>query len=185
VDVDRKQNLAVPQVAADVVSKLSNFTDRSLYRAQGLLDTPSVQYQDDRVQAMFKRLIAQVDVIHPEASTWDWEIHVVDRGRVNAYTVGAGKVMVYRGLIEHLALTEDELAFILAGDRELGLERLEDDDFRKRLAEGAAVLRGEFGGQRDVPLIGGGKVAEQVDLVVADLDAEVLGLRLHLHHRGR
>ena len=37
VDVDRKQNLAVPQVAADVVSKLSNFTDRSLYRAQGLL----------------------------------------------------------------------------------------------------------------------------------------------------
>jgi Zn-dependent protease with chaperone function len=114
VDVDRKQNLAVPQVAADVVSKLSNFTDRTLYRAQGLLDTPSVQYQDERVQAMFRRLIAQVDVIHPEASTWDWEIHVVDRGRVNAYTVGAGKVMVYRGLIEHLALTEDELAFILA-----------------------------------------------------------------------
>lgn len=114
VDVDRQQNLAVPLVAADLVSKVSNFTDRTLYRAQGLLDTSSVHYQDERVQAMFKRLIAHVDVIHPDASTWDWEIHVVDRGRVNAYTVGAGKVMVYRGLIEHLALTEDELAFIVA-----------------------------------------------------------------------
>ena len=114
VDVNRRQNLAVPQVAADVVSKVSNFSDRTLYRAQGLLDTPAVQHQDERVQALFKRLLAHVDVIHPGASAWDWEIHVVDRGRVNAYTVGAGKIMVYRGLIERLALTEDELAFILA-----------------------------------------------------------------------
>ena len=114
VDVDRNQNLAVPPVAAEVVSKLSNFTDRTLYSAQGLLNTPAVQHQDERVQALFKRLIAHVDVIHPEASRWDWEIHVVDRGRVNAYTVGAGKIMVYRGLIEHLALTEEELAFIVA-----------------------------------------------------------------------
>lgn len=114
VAVDRKQNLAVPQVAADVFSKVSNFSDRTLYQAQGLLGNPSVQYQDQRVKAIFKRLIAHVDGIHPEASKWDWEIHVIDRGRVNAYTVGAGKVMVYRGLIEHLALNEDELAFIVA-----------------------------------------------------------------------
>jgi Zn-dependent protease with chaperone function len=114
VDVDRKQNLAVPQVAADVVSKVSNFADRTVYSAQGLLNTPSVQYQDQRVQAIFKRLIEHVNAIHPESSQWDWEIHVVDRGRVNAYTMGAGKIMVYRGLIEHLALTEDELAFIVA-----------------------------------------------------------------------
>jgi hypothetical protein len=39
---------------------------------------------------------------------------VVDRGIVNAYAVGAGNVIVYRGLIEHLALSEDELAFIVA-----------------------------------------------------------------------
>ena len=114
VDVDRKQNLAVPQVAADVVSKVSNFTDRTVYSAEGLLNTPSVHYQDQRVQAIFKRLIEHVSTIHPESSQWDWEIHVVDRGRVNAYAVGAGKVMVYRGLIEHLALSEDELAFIVA-----------------------------------------------------------------------
>ena len=114
VDVDRKQNLALPQVAADVVSKVSNFTDRTVYSAEGLLNTPSVHYQDQRVQAIFKRLIEHVSTIHPESSQWDWEIHVVDRGRVNAYAVGAGKVMVYRGLIEHLALSEDELAFIVA-----------------------------------------------------------------------
>ena len=114
VDVDRKQNLAAPQVAADAVSKVVNFSLRSSYQLQGLLDTPDVQYQNARAEHMFQRLIKHVDKIHPQASAWAWEIHVVDRGIVNAYTVGAGKVMVFRGLIEHMALTEEELAFIIA-----------------------------------------------------------------------
>ena len=114
VDVDRKQNLAAPQVAADAVSKVVNFSLRSSYQLQGLLDTPDVQYQNARAEHMFQRLIKHVDKIHPQASAWAWDIHVVDRGIVNAYTVGAGKVMVFRGLIEHMALTEEELAFIIA-----------------------------------------------------------------------
>ena len=114
VDVDRKQNLAAPQVAADAVSKVVNFSLRSSYQLQGLLDTPDVQYQNARAEHMFQRLIKHVDKIHQQASAWDWEIPVVDRGIVNAYTVGAGKVMVFRGLIEHMALTEEELAFIIA-----------------------------------------------------------------------
>ena len=114
VDVDRKQNLAAPQVAADAVSKVVNFSLRTSYQLQGLLDTPDVQYQTARAEHIFQRLIKHVDKIHPQASAWAWEIHVVDRGIVNAYTVGAGKVMVFRGLIEHMALTEEELAFIIA-----------------------------------------------------------------------
>lgn len=114
VDVDRKQNLAAPQVAAVAVSKVVNFSLRSSYQLQGLLDTPDVQYQNARAEHIFQRLIKHVDKIHPQSSAWDWEIHVVDRGIVNAYTVGAGKVMVFRGLIEHMALTEEELAFIIA-----------------------------------------------------------------------
>ena len=114
VDVDRKQNLVVPQGASDVVSKALNSVQRSIYQVQGLLNNKDVQYQDQRVQLMFNRLIRHVDVISPEASQWAWEIHVVDRGIVNAFAVGAGKVMVYRGLIEHLALSEEELAFIVA-----------------------------------------------------------------------
>ena len=114
VDVDRKQNLVVPQSASDVVSSAYNGTIRSVYQVQGLLNNPSVQYQDQRVQHIFNRLIQHVDAISPEASKWAWEIQVVDRGIVNAFAVGAGKVMVYRGLIEHLALSEDELAFTVA-----------------------------------------------------------------------
>lgn len=114
VDVERKQNLAVPQAASDTVSRIYHSAIRSVYQAQGLLNNPSVQYQDQRVQHIFNRLIQHVDAISPGASQWAWEIHVVDRGFVNAFAVGAGKVMVYRGLIEHLALSEDELAFIVA-----------------------------------------------------------------------
>ncbi len=114
VDVDRKQNLVVPQGASDVFSKALNGVQRSIYQVQELLNNKDVQYQDQRVQLMFNRLIRHVDAINPGASKWPWEIHVVDRGIVNAFAVGAGKVMVYRGLIERLALSEDELAFTIA-----------------------------------------------------------------------
>jgi Zn-dependent protease with chaperone function len=114
VGVDRQQNLAIPQGASDAVSNVYHSAIYSVYQLQGLLNNPSVQYQDQRVQHIFNRLIGHVDAINPEASKWSWEIHVVDRGMVNAFAVGAGKVMVYRGLIEHLALSEDELAFIVA-----------------------------------------------------------------------
>ena len=114
VDVDRKQNLVVPQGASDIFSKVYYSVNRSIYQAQGLLNNKDVQYQDQRVQLMFNRLIRHVDAINPGASKWPWEIHVVDRGIVNAFAVGAGKVMVYRGLIERLALSEDELAVLVA-----------------------------------------------------------------------
>jgi Zn-dependent protease with chaperone function len=114
VDVDRKQNLVVPQGASDFFSKVYYSVNRSIYQVQGLLNNKDVQYQDQRVQLMFNRLIRHVDAINPGASKWPWEIHVVDRGIVNAFAVGAGKVMVYRGLIERLALSEDELAVLVA-----------------------------------------------------------------------
>lgn len=114
VDVDRKQNLVLPQGASDVFSKLIYGVNRSIYRAQGLLNNNNVQYQDQRVQHIFNRLILHVDAISPGASKWPWDIHVIDRGKVNAYATGAGKVFIYRGLIEHLALSEDELAVIIA-----------------------------------------------------------------------
>ena len=44
VDVDRKQNLVVPQGASDVVSSAYNGAIRSVYQVQGLLNNPSVQY---------------------------------------------------------------------------------------------------------------------------------------------
>ena len=114
VDVDRKQNLLVPQGLSDTVSRVSNRTMHTVYQIQGLVDNPSVSHQDQRAQHLLDRLVAHVDAISPDASKWSWEIHVIDRGVVNAYAMGAGKIMVYRGLIEHLAFSEDELAFVIA-----------------------------------------------------------------------
>ena len=114
VDVERKQNLLLPQSASDMFSRAYNSVDRQKYEVQGLLNNRNVNEQDRRTRDLFQRLVKQVAHIHPEAANWPWEIHVVDRGVVNAYAVGAGKVMVYRGLIDYLALSEDELAFIVA-----------------------------------------------------------------------
>lgn len=114
VDVDRKQNLALPQVISDAVSLGYNAFDREKYAVQGLLNNHAVKSQTQKAREVFYRLVHHVAAIQPEAGGWSWEIHVIDRGVVNAYAVGAGKVMVYRGLIEQLALSEDELAFVVA-----------------------------------------------------------------------
>ncbi len=114
VAVDRKQNLVVPQVVANTLSVSLNFADRSLYGVQGLIGSDAVHHQNERANAILQRLRPHANAISPGASAWHWEIHVVDQGLVNAYTVGAGKIFVYRGLIEHLALNEDELAAIIA-----------------------------------------------------------------------
>jgi len=65
VDVDRKQNLLVPQGLSDTVSRVGNRAMHTVYQIQGLVDNPSVSHQDQRAQHLLDRLVAHVDAISP------------------------------------------------------------------------------------------------------------------------
>jgi predicted Zn-dependent protease len=78
---------------------------------RNLLNTNAPQVH--RVRAIGARLIAHGPRFNAAARGWAWEINVIDTPAVNAFCMPGGKIMVFRGLIERLQLTDDELAAIV------------------------------------------------------------------------
>lgn len=113
VGVDRKQYMsglvseqALQQEAAQQYSGLL-----SNARSQGALDVNAAQTK--RVQAIARKLIAQVGVFRPDAVNWDWQVHVLNSDEVNAWCMPGGKIAVYTGLINQIKPTDDELAAVI------------------------------------------------------------------------
>ncbi len=66
-----------------------------------------------RVNAITKRLVAQVGVFRPDSAAWNWEMHVLSLDEVNAWCMPGGKMAVYTGLVNQIKPTDDELAAII------------------------------------------------------------------------
>ncbi|MCS7102185.1 MAG: M48 family metallopeptidase [Burkholderiaceae bacterium] len=69
--------------------------------------------QTERVRAIARRLIPHTAVFRDDAPRWQWEVNVLKADQVNAWCMPGGKIAVYTGLIEKLALTDDELAAVM------------------------------------------------------------------------
>lgn len=80
-------------------------------KAQGALDRNASQVS--RVQAISKRLIAQVGTFRPDATSWQWEVHVLSSDDVNAWCMPGGKMAVYTGLLTQIKPTDAELAAVM------------------------------------------------------------------------
>lgn len=80
-------------------------------RAQGALDRSASQVS--RVQAISRRLIGQVGTFRPDASAWEWEVHVISSDAVNAWCMPGGKMAVYTGLLTKIKPTDAELAAVM------------------------------------------------------------------------
>jgi predicted Zn-dependent protease len=80
-------------------------------RAKHLLDVNAAQV--DRVRVVAQRLIAQVGVSRPDATSWAWEVHVLSTNEINAWCMPGGKMAVYTGLLTKIKPTDDELAAVM------------------------------------------------------------------------
>lgn len=113
VGVDRKQYMSgmVSEQALQQEAAQQYTTLLSQAKAQGALDTNAAQTQ--RVQAISRKLIAQVGVFRPDAKDWSWQVHVLNSDEVNAWCMPGGKIAVYTGLINRVKPTDDELAAVI------------------------------------------------------------------------
>ncbi len=179
--VDRKQLLLVDSATVNNLSLQSYGQDLSAAKAKGLLNPDAKQLA--RLQTIAKRLTAHVATFRPDAQAWKWEVNITKSNELNAYCAPGGKIMFYTGIIERLALTDDELAAIMGHEithalREHGRERMS----RKMAKDlGMGVLAASVGmtqGQAQAV-----QIAAQLGLELPfgrgqETEADLLGLEL-------
>ena len=68
----------------------------------------------NRVLRITERIVAQAVRYRPDTADWDWEITLIEApDTINAFAMAGGKMAIYTGIIDRLALDDDELAQII------------------------------------------------------------------------
>jgi Zn-dependent protease with chaperone function len=111
VRVSKPKLLLVPESAVNSTSAQQYAQLKQQAAARRLLNTdePTVQ----RVRTISQRLIPHGTRFNRRAAEWPWEVNVIDAPQINAFCMPGGKIMVFRGIVDRLQLTDDELAAVI------------------------------------------------------------------------
>ncbi len=126
VGVDRDQSMLV---SADSVNRSAEQAYRkTLAEAQAKERLNRDPEAVRRVHLVAGRLVSASVVFRADAPKWRWEANVITSNELNAWCMPGGKIAVYTGLIDRLALSDDELAAVMGHEiahalREHGREK--------------------------------------------------------------
>ncbi|MEK9774803.1 MAG: M48 family metalloprotease, partial [Quisquiliibacterium sp.] len=129
--LDRAQRSAMlvwePEIRAPALAVYEQALDRA--RKQGRLNADSAMAA--RVRVVAQRVIRASSAFRPDATSWNWEVNLIDSGQLTAWCLPAGKIAVHSGLLTALDLTDDELAAVIAHEiahalREHASERISE-----------------------------------------------------------
>ena len=126
VGVDRQQTMLVSSAEVNRSAEKAYAQTIQEARAKNLLNRNPAQVQ--RVRGIAGRLTAVTGVFRPDAPGWRWESNVISSNDLNAWCMPGGTMAVYTGLMDKLALTDDELAAVMGHEiahalREHGREK--------------------------------------------------------------
>ena len=170
VGVDREQRMMVSaeEVTASSVKQYSQMMAEA--QKKGVLDRNAAQVQ--RVQAITKKLAAQVTAFRPDAAKWPWEVHVLSLNEVNAWCMPGGKMAIYTGLIDKLNATDDEIAAVMGHEISHALREHARERISRQMGTQMAV--GIAGA-----LFGIGELGQGLGNMVADVTLNLPNSRTH------
>jgi predicted Zn-dependent protease len=126
-DVTRKQLVILPEFMA--LSMANQGYQEAKQKAQENDQLNKDTYTLNEIRKISYRLIDEVRYFRDDASSWNWEINLQTSDQINAYCMPGGKIMVYTGLLDKAAKTNDEIAAVIGHEiahalREHGRERM-------------------------------------------------------------
>lgn len=108
----RTQVMLVSESTAISESKLAYNKTIGDLTAAGKVDTDRRTVQ--RVNRITDLLIQQAIKKRPETQNWEWSVKVIDEpNTINAWCMAGGKMAIYKGLINKLNATDDEIAQVM------------------------------------------------------------------------
>ena len=157
VGSERKQLLLVSSQQLDQMAAQSYAKLKTDATAQGTLNLDRSLLQ--RVNAIAARLEPQTRVFRSDAPGWNWEVNVISSKQINAFCMPGGKIMVYTGLAQQLALSDDELAVVIGHEMSHALREHSREQVSQAIAAQAAIglgatLFGRGQGSADVASAG-------------------------------
>lgn len=150
VGVDRPQYMAYS--SAEINGAAANAYAQMMRQAQAKGALNRNPNHVNRVRAIASRLIPATGAFRNDAPGWRWEVNVISSAEVNAWCMPGGKIAVYTGLIEKLAVSDEELAAVMGHEiahalREHGREKASQQAAQNALVgiAGALLGLGELG----------------------------------------
>jgi predicted Zn-dependent protease len=137
VGVQRSQLM---MVSAQEVEQASNQQYQQMLaeaRRKNALDRDPAAVQ--RMRRIVSRLSAQTGAFRPDAPSWAWEVHVFTSTELNAWCMAGGKMAIYTGLIERLALSDDEIAAVMGHEIAHALREHAREQISKSMATGLGI----------------------------------------------
>ena len=134
---ERKQLLLVSSQQLDQMAAQSYAKLKTDAIAQGTLNQDRSLLK--RVNAIAARLEPQTGVFRNDAPGWNWEVNVISSTQINAFCMPGGKIMVYTGLAQQLALSDDELAVVIGHEMSHALREHSREQVSQAIAAQAAI----------------------------------------------
>jgi predicted Zn-dependent protease len=190
-DVTRKQLILLPEFMALNMAKEGYQEALTNAKKGNNLNTDPNEL--NRVRRISWRLIDEVHYFRDDAQKWNWEVNVEKSEQINAYCMPGGKIMVYTGLLDKAAKTDDEIAAVIGHEishalREHGRERMSTALVQQLGILGFAIYISDSSNNRQLQSIAIQGVALGTTLFFAlpnsreqEREADLIGLELAAH----
>jgi predicted Zn-dependent protease len=91
-----------------------------------------------RLRTIAQRLIPFTSEWNPKASSWRWEINLINSSQINAFCMPGGKIAFFMGILQQLQLTDAEVAVIMGHEMAHALR----EHAREQMGKSQAMKQG-------------------------------------------
>lgn len=177
----RQLMLISPETAIVESQKAYLSTISQLDEQQKLVTDPKVV---ERIRTITGRLVTEAVVMYPGTADWEWSVAIIDDPEtLNAWCMAGGRMAIYTGIIDKLALNDDEIAQIMGHEIAHALANHTAERMSRAIAINAGVIAAGVASDNSGLAIGGTALAAKFALELpnsrtAEREADRIGIEL-------